>query len=466
MVMKQSQWTIAVLVLAAMVFLVTFVMNYLGFARFRPAQQATREAREVRFFWRGVPLVGTSGIETEVRAPGYQDFWFRNDHPEPVTLGLKRTNCKCTAVEVFLLDEEGQRRLVQDALALVGTGSLGLTPLLALQALAFQQIHLSATGPTELLREKDSMDVPAGAVGWVRMRWKGERVGRQTLAIELWMDSKENGKIAGLATRLRFHEPLRVRPTLALGLLREEDLTPGITRDIICWSSTRPSLRLEVSAARPRGNLASDPFSVGNPVALTSAELDKLEQDNNAEQGGGDLLEGQVLCAFRIPVTLHAVAPDGKTPFDIGPFRRRITLSSPDLSTEPRHVAVTGRVRGPIEIGNGEDGGEVNFSDFPRRKGRKEAIALQSDVPGMSLAFDRQRTPKFLSARVGKPEKIGDGRQAWKVDVEVLPGEASGVFPRREDPAYEDSAVYLEARVPGKPARSVRIGVRGTANES
>src|SRR5262245_17788261 len=123
--MKQSQWTIAVLVLAAMVFLVTFAMNYLGFTRDRPSKPTSREAREVRFFWRGMPLPSaipekdrllrrSDGIETEVKVPGFQDFWFRNDHPEPVTLGLKRTNCKCTAVEVFLLDEEGQKRLVQD----------------------------------------------------------------------------------------------------------------------------------------------------------------------------------------------------------------------------------------------------------------------------------------------------------------------------------------------------------------
>jgi hypothetical protein len=466
MVMKQSQWIIAAVVLAAMVFIVTFAMNYLGFTPTRKTPGSTREALEVTFFWKEAPFGGHGGIETEEKATGHQDFWFRNDNEKPVKVELKRTSCKCTAVELFLLPEQATERLLSDAVALFGVGSGGRTAALALHCLALPEMQKGALGPAELLRDKESVSVPAGAVGWVRMSWKAEKLGRQIQEAELWMDGKDVGKSARLETRVRFHEALRVNPTLALGLLRDEELVAGVTKHIVCWSSTRPSFRLEARAGLLRGKAASDPFVVGKPERLGPEEVLALQKANNDPDTGSQGSEGQVLCAYRIPVTLLAVSPDKTTPFDIGPFHRGVILSSPDVAAEPKHVTVTGRVRGAVEIGNDEEGGVLNFSSFPKTRGKRQSINLQSDVPGLTLEFDRQRTPRFLSATLGKPEKLDGSGQTWKLHAEVLPGQASGVFPRREDPAYEDSAVYLKAIAPGKPVRTVRIGVQGTANES
>ena len=47
----------------------------------------------------------------------------------------------------------------------------------------------------------------------------------------------------------------------------------------------------------------------------------------------------------------------------------------------------------------------------------------------------------------------------------MKPGKASGTFPRQDDSRFADSAVYLEARVGSKPARQIRIPVRGTATD-
>src|ERR1700722_10903785 len=122
MVMKQSQWAVAALVLAATVFLVTFVMNYLGEAG-RPVPTSTNPRppqREVLFFWRSSPAAGQA-FEYEAHVPGYQDFWFRNDNRETVKVGLYKKGCKCTSVDLFYFPEDGAWRLTVDAVPLLGS---------------------------------------------------------------------------------------------------------------------------------------------------------------------------------------------------------------------------------------------------------------------------------------------------------------------------------------------------------
>ncbi len=58
------------------------------------------------------------------------------------------------------------------------------------------------------------------------------------------------------------------------------------------------------------------------------------------------------------------MSKDGTTPFDLGPLARGINLSCPDVSGEPKQVVVRGRVRGIVEIGTEEEGGEINLHSF------------------------------------------------------------------------------------------------------
>ena len=99
------------------------------------------------------------------------------------------------------------------------------------------------------------------------------------------------------------------------------------------------------------------------------------------------------------------------------------------------------------------------------RNGAHEAISLQSNLTGLKLTLDRQRTPAFLDATLAGPTRIGQKRQGWTLEADVLKGKVRGPFPRRGHPLYEDSAIYLKALLPGKSPRSIRIPVRGTANE-
>ena len=80
--------------------------------------------------------------------------------------------------------------------------------------------------------------------------------------------------------------------------------------------------------------------------------------------------------------------------------------------------------------------------------------------------LEKDRLPKYLEARLPAKPNVsgsGSGHQTWRLEVRVRPGEARGQFPRQEDPAYADSAVYVQ--IVGKTPRSIRVPVSGTAND-
>jgi hypothetical protein len=220
---------------------------------------------------------------------------------------------------------------------------------------------------------------------------------------------------------------------------------------------------MNLHATGGRQNPLADPFEVSAPERLSPEETLELERENNpAKAVPGEKSYGRVLCAYRIRVSLREVARDGKTPFDIGPFYRRVTISDPDIPGEPKQVIVQGLVRGIVEIGND---GEINFTTFRSSQGKKVTLSLQSTVPGLTLSFDEKRTSKFLVVNLRKADATIDGQQSWTLDVSVPPDKVFGTFPRPDHPLYEDSAVYLKASSPGKPDRAIRISVQGTANQ-
>ena len=78
----------------------------------------------------------------------------------------------------------------------------------------------------------------------------------------------------------------------------------------------------------------------------------------------------------------------------------------------------------------------------------------------MKLELDRARVPEFVQAALSEETATGGLGKAWKLQLTILPV-AYGPFPRDDDPAYGDSAVYI--RTSGPSAQSVRVGIRGDA---
>jgi hypothetical protein len=197
---------------------------------------------------------------------------------------------------------------------------------------------------------------------------------------------------------------------------------------------------------------------VGKPVLLNAAEKAKLEKQESE-------LPGSLRCAWRVPVTLRAVSADGHTPFELGQFQRWVVLSSPDEGIEPMRVLVSGRVVGDVTAAGDDDAGRVIFGNFKHKDGTAwRRVLLESDAPGMELKLEKDRMPKYLEVRLRPPEaSASGGHQTWRLEVKVKPNAARGPFPRQEDPAYGDSAVYVQ--IVGKTPRSLRIPVSGTAND-
>jgi hypothetical protein len=481
--MKHAQWTVAAIVLAAMVFVITFAMNYLGGGHGGGRSSLGGDQELVLTFpvgqIAGPPVM--PALPCEEKSKYHYDFWFRNDNDTDLAVGLDRKNCKCASVEVYILPSGGYggQRPLETALA----STLGQNPLTMLINYVSTLVSLQqGIQGHELLQRHERVVVPAGRHGWVRVRWTADRPGFQTAQATMWMGNPETGKTTELEVRARNYEPLRMaaddafgnRRTdlLTFGTVQAEDLRKrgkeGLTRYIYCWSSTRPRFRLEALSQRLRGTANSDPFEVGTPIPLTSAEVTEQERKNNGPKpaaGQGNPPTGPVLVGYKVPVTLKAVARDGKTPFDIGPFLRAVVLSSPDVDGEPKVVLVRGRVLGVVSVGIEDEEGYLNFLSFPSSEGRSARTNVVSEVEGLTLDFDRSRTPTFLDARLSGPEKLGATRREWQLHVKVLKGKVLGSFPRRGDPLLEDSAVYLIAKVPGQPPRPIRIAVRGTARQ-
>jgi hypothetical protein len=480
--MKQAHWVGALVVLAGMVFVVTFAMNYLGtghstrdrppplerrltFAYTAAPSAPTPPEREDRALQ---PTLDDMALDCEYQRPSHFDYWFANPNDEPVTVGMLRKSCRCASVKLFVLPGEGAHELAASAAGLVGLspGAAG-----ALRAVAGYEWALgkacSGAEPHELLRQGASVRVLPHAAGWVRLSWERQETGLLQLEADLTMRGGKDTATAEqrLVARVHFHRPLRASRKLSAGALDADKLPHTLWLTV--WSSTRSQLRFRAEAVSLRAGSGADPFEVGRPVRLTEEERVRLERAHNpgvseAPPPGAEDSVGRVRCAYRVPVTLRAVAADGKTPFDLGRFQRWVKLSGDDVP-EPEFVEVTGQVRGLVSVGTAEEAGGVDLGHFPRSRGKREPVHLLADVDGLKLTVDQKRTSPFLRAEL-KPDKDDPAGQSWSLVIRVLPDKVRGKFPRREEP-YHDSAVYLRAEEPGKKVRAVRIGVFGTAEE-
>ena len=453
--MKPAQWIGAVLAGAAMVFVITFALNYVGVAQTRDMNVKDRDYLQLTFPVNQAPPAQLAALGTEVNKPDWYDFWFRNDNEQKVRVGLKHKNCKCFSVELYQLPPDWEKRLPKGFDA-ANAAALGAGPAVAARQALAPAVLAEQLKPIHLEQMAEG-EIPPGGQGWVRLKWTAERPGGQQINAGLWTDNKEEGPTLTLNARVMYHAAAQASLAVDAGTLNVRQLEQAgtTTLNIYCWSATRPAFRLAAEADAVRGgNPKSDPFGVGAPVPMTAAEIAKLEEHE---------LPNSVRCGWRVPVLLRAVSEDGKTPFELGLFHRWVVLSSPDEGVEPMRVPVTGRVVGDVTMPDEE--ARLAFGSFPHSRGTPfQGVTLESDVPETQLRLEKGRLPEYLEARFpDKPNKTASGHQTWRLEVRVRPGKARGQFPRQEDPAYSDSAVYVQ--IAGKTPRSIRIPVTGTAND-
>jgi hypothetical protein len=461
--MKTSQLVGAVVALAAMVFVVTFAMNYLGQKTPTGPGPESENVGSLDFVETSFPPQAVQGdmigVCSEVGERSGHNFWFANKQDRPVDVGLVRKNCTCSSVQFAVIQEKDMPQLTAGYAG--HAVALGTDPLARLTAFlrfggALAETAYSRSGHAEMA-EGHKVKVPPRSVGWFRLGWVGRRAERQSLWAVLWVGDPSANTIQ-LQVNTLVVVPLRnlggveVRPT------RTEELP--ISVDVICWSPTRPSLRLKAELAHPRGGgPRSDPIEVGEPVLLPEEDRATLERELNAST-----YNGPVLSAYKVPVTLRRFSADGKTPLEIGQFRRVIRLSSPDEGLTAQRVVVQGSILGDVRVEGGIRGG-LSFGSFPRSRGsnKRLSLTLRTEVPDLRIEVDRERTADFVEVTLpGEPEVRGKER-VWRIKARIPPGKARGPFPRSEDRRYRDSAIYFKTA--GETPRSIRVPVSGTANE-
>jgi hypothetical protein len=473
-----KQWTGAVIILAAMVFVLTFAMNYLGGKS--KTEEPVQQALQLTFRSPSMPQE-MPPPRTEEHQSAHWNFWFENRNDRDVKIGLlgKLPRCKCLDVELFLLPESHAPLLALPVAGRVGLlAGNPLAPLgasltdkaavllgnwgsLPVQGQGAVEDSMAADAVGKDLKgvpvtEESETTVPAGARGWVRLHWLKENATSEPLemVIYLWTDAHNNQNI--LTAKTEIVAPLMLKA-------EEEDLGELSLRDlprqvpVYFYSMTRGEMDLKVEVYRNSRKAESDPFQVGVPTRLTLAEKRRLLPHGDP-----------VMSVYKMMVALGDRSPDGTTPFDMGSFQRYITVACKGEEAHTTKVmAVRGRVTGEVSVGTSD--GMVNFGPFDPREGSRRVINLETDVPGVELAVDKDRVPSFLAEpKLEGPEVVpGGSHRVWRLTLRVPPGQAVGRFP---DPGVEgnrDAAVYIQVKRPEdatKVARLIRIPMMGVAN--
>jgi hypothetical protein len=418
-----AQWIGAVVLLAVMVFGITFALNYLGRPKTPagggPGPDDTNiiPARSLRFARTVFPESEKEpGVEAELNASGHYDFWFANDNDEDLAVGLKSKGCRCSNIEMKVMPPEWKQNFLKLAEA-------------NKKATLQEQLRFAGEVDDSHLRQLEGKEkpvvvehsgtfgkVPAGAFGRIRVQWKRDKGGPQVLWAQLWTDQPDN-ESARLQLKVLILEPLQTRPEWPMGTILARDLP---TKDfaIVCWSATRKSIKVKADRASAHQEAKSDPFVVGQPVPMSDQEREQVAQATGMRR---------IQCAYRIPITLRAVSEDGSMPFDLGPFRRWVVLTAGgDEGIDPVRTVVSGRIEGDVTVGSPNDAGMVSFGVFERQRGARRTVTLQSTLPGLELKLDPDhKVPDYLQVKLSEKAETGQGgNRTWKLHVEASPGRA------------------------------------------
>ena len=94
----------------------------------------------------------------------------------------------------------------------------------------------------------------------------------------------------------------------------------------------------------------------------------------------------------------------------------------------------------------------IRLGPFDARSGTSRQVRLTSDRRELNLKLAKH--PPFMKVNLDK-EKPG----TWQLTVAIEPNKVSGAFPRPDNEAYRDTAIYLA--IEGEGGRRLRIPVTG-----
>jgi hypothetical protein len=464
--MSSAKLIVAAVVLAAAVFLITFAMAFIRTppAPVKPPTTGPDEAAltfpdgeafpkppEKSSDPQAKPEPMPSPAIGEMSVPGgdlkeyTHDFWFKNAAGKDLPLSLKDKNCQCTFVYVYLAPED------------VASGIDGNDPAERERVRSDVEARVQ---PVNLLSENAKTVVPAGGVGWIRLKWSSDHEGAKRIAVQLWVGDKGVGRPQQLTVGAYFLKPLMVENSVK-DLTAEDELSTSDlpkTFYVRCWSPTRPQSEFPLKAGLVHSRLEAEKaqFAVGELVAMTKEELAALRAS------GGDGPPVPAASGWKVPVTLLARSPDGSTAFEMGRFAQWLRLSLDDFP-EALEVFLLGQVSGGLTA---SEEGVVDFKTFYRtRESPPKTIDVSGEADTTKLTVD-PRTASFLTVDLAKTPRDVGSRKVWTVTLRVKANEVSGKFPNKDDPLLRDCAIYLRAERSGEAdSACIRIPVIGTAND-
>jgi len=455
--MKPTQTVLLLVIMVVMVFAVTFASMYVrdSTTNRQPDDETKPPPLVLNFDSTLFPekFIDELRIVTEFGQRGQHDFWFKNENDEAVTVGLNRKpSCTCADIKLLIAPASWRKPLEKaeaerDQLkAYVEAAGGGLAGRVA-GAVPLERAR------AELLRGVEDRDfktlpddpnqgivVAPRARGVVRIQWEARRITtipKQNLIALLWVQNPQNAATM-FGVGALFVDPVRLdREDIPFGVLRTSDAASKV---LYCWSSTRPSFRLE---ARPSG------------APFVRCEVEKINEEETRALRGKI---GPVLAGYRVTVSVRERLDD-RTRSDEGIFQHGVDLFPSDgkEKLDPLQVTLRGLIRGDVIVEGAETG--IRLGSFPARQGTGHEVILSTKQPDLDLQVDSH--PPFMSVNL-KQEKTNSGPR-WKLRLEIGRDQAAGPFPRADNEVYKDTAIFL--KIGGEAPRRLRIPVSGTATQ-
>lgn len=455
-------WLGGVGVLMGSVFLVTFLNNFITQQPKVPAvltgpkETPLASTVEIGFVTRNFPAdPSIPALVQEINVPGFLDFWFTNDNDETAVFGLDRKNCTCSSVEVYLVPDAWLK--TPEALA-IGKGKAPNAAQLAEAGEAKNPAVVSLIEglKPKVLENQDriSNEVPARAIGLVRLRFNNDKAGPITLFANLWYGKFDSGITTRLDIRNEVLPIMRADTNeVRLGLISNGRASG--TAEVIAFSSTRTKfdVALEPKTQIPKGDI----IAIKGPTPLDAKELAEFAKK----------IGGPVKSAYRFVARVQL--PKGgldEAQTEFGPFVRPYRLVCRELEVNDIYrnfpVNITGSIESEIRVLGANSEGLIEFRNFPTGLGKKVPVRIETSNPDVKLEVDTKRTSPFIKVvPVGQPEKLSRGL-GYDFEIVIPPNKVDGAFPRNDDPLLADSAFYF--RTVGKNPRLIRVPITGRSD--
>jgi len=380
------------------------------------------------------------------------NFWFKNPHPQAVTLTVRGRSCTaCTSANVAVVDPQAVRQFeAQGAMARLAVGATPVpdlvTPMahfallnsLKWQALDFENPEVGVTIPA-------APDADTPTWGVFQMVVKVTVIGSKRLAAEV-------GMAVGKSPTVRQVFGVTVIGAAAFDVTPRkielgdfpEGAAPRVS-ELLYWSATRN--QDELPAPTVSLNVADECLRLGAPIPLTAGEREYLSA---GKPGGPTRVKG----GYRVPVTVYrarptaAAAPAAPAQLDVGPYERQIGVTS--AGSASASVAVSANVTGVLSL---RDGGVIDLKDFNGRSGVERSVAVVTDRADLSLELlPDECFPKFVKVSLGAPSEVG-GRREWTIKLVVPPDACQADLP-------PESAVVLRGKSGGETVK-VKLVMKG-----